>query len=75
MVRGRGLKGKEEMEKAHLDREGYSIPEAAVVASIGRTKIYEAIGDGSLIARKHGRRTIILRDDLHAFLTALPAVK
>ena len=62
------------MEKPHLDREGYSIPEAAEVASIGRTKIYEAINNGSLIARKHGKRTIILRDDLRAFLTALPAV-
>lgn len=47
------------MEKSHLDREGYSIPEAAEVASIGR---------------KHGKRTIILRDDLRAFLNALPAV-
>jgi excisionase family DNA binding protein len=62
------------VEKSHLDREGYSVPEAAVVAGIGRTKIYEAIKDGSLIARKHGKRTIILRDELRAFLTALPAV-
>ncbi len=62
------------MESPHLDREGYSIPEAAEVASIGRTKIYEAIGNGSLVARKHGRRTIILRADLRAFLAALPAV-
>jgi len=62
------------MEKSHLNREGFSIPEAAAVAGIGRTKIYEAINDGSLIARKHGKRTIILRDDLRAFLTALPAV-
>jgi len=62
------------MEKLHLEREGYSIPEAAEVASIGRTKIYEAIKSGNLVARKHGKRTIILRDDLRAFLAALPAV-
>lgn len=62
------------MEKLHLEREGYSIPEAAEVASISRTKIYEAIKSGNLVARKHGKRTIILRDDLRAFLAALPAV-
>jgi excisionase family DNA binding protein len=56
------------------ERVAYSIAEAAEAASIGRTKIYEAINNGSLIARKHGKRTIILRDDLRAFLAALPAV-
>jgi hypothetical protein len=68
------IERKSKVEKPHLDREGYSIPEAAVVASIGRTKIYQAINDGSLIARKHGKRTIILRDDHRAFLPALPPV-
>lgn len=62
------------MQKPNIDREGFSIPEAAIVAGIGKTKIYEAINDGSLTARKYGRRTIILRDDLRVFLTALPAV-
>lgn len=62
------------MQKQNLEREGYSIPEAAEVASIGRTKIYEAIKSGNLVARKHGKRTVILRDDLRAFLAALPAV-
>lgn len=61
-------------EPTQLQREGLSVAEACSVAGIGRTKIYEAIKDGSLTARKHGKRTIILRDDLRAFLTALPAV-
>jgi excisionase family DNA binding protein len=55
-----------------LQREGLSVTEACAVAGIGRTKIYEAISSGALKARKFGKRRIILRSDLHAFLAALP---
>jgi len=57
-----------------LQREGLSIPEACAVAGIGRTKIYEAIANGSLRARKYGKRTIVLRSDLRDFLSGLPVV-
>lgn len=57
---------------AEMRREALSIPEVSSVSGIGRTKIYEAIANGSLKARKAGRRTLILRDDLKAFLAALP---
>ena len=60
---------------AELQPEGLSIPDACRVAGLGRTKIYEAIADRSLKARKLGRRTIILRADLHVFLQALPVVE
>ena len=36
-------------------------------------KIYEAIGSGKLIAKKAGRRTIILPKHLEAYLESLPA--
>ena len=55
-----------------LIREGLSISEACAVASIGRTNIYQAITDGNLKARKCGKRTLVLRDDLRDFLTSLP---
>jgi excisionase family DNA binding protein len=42
----------------------YSIAEACEVSRIGRTSIYEAINSRELIAHKHGRRTVILADDL-----------
>ena len=42
------------------------------VAGIGRTKIYQAIADGSLKARECGKRTLVLRDDLRDFLASLP---
>jgi excisionase family DNA binding protein len=55
-----------------VQREGLSISEACAVAGIGRTKIYQAIADGTLIARKCGKRTLVLRDELHRFLASLP---
>jgi excisionase family DNA binding protein len=48
------------------------VVEACTIAGLGRTKIYEAIADRQLKARKFGKRTIILRSDLERFLTALP---
>jgi hypothetical protein len=48
----------------------YSIAEACEVSRIGRTSIYEAISSRELIARKHGRRTVILADDLRMVISA-----
>jgi excisionase family DNA binding protein len=56
-------------------REGLSIADACTVAGIGRTKIYQAIAEGELVARKYGKRTLILRSDLQAFLANLPTVQ
>lgn len=50
----------------------YSIVEATEEARIGRTSIYDAIGRGELVARKVGRRTIILREDLETWLRSRP---
>ena len=58
-----------------LQPEGLSIPDACRVAGLGRIKVYEAISDGRLKARKFGKRIIILRTDLHLFLKALPVVE
>jgi excisionase family DNA binding protein len=55
-----------------LNREAVSIAEAAAMAGLGRTKIYEAISKGRLKARKCGKRTLILRDELRQFLASLP---
>ena len=53
-------------------RLGLSIAESCRVSGIGRTKIYEAIGAGELIAKKVGSRTIILTRHLAAYLDNLP---
>ena len=53
----------------------HSIPEAAAVADVGRSTIYEEINSGRLIARKARGRTVILREDLKEWLAALPIMK
>jgi Helix-turn-helix domain len=49
----------------------YTIAEACVVARAGRTAIYEAIRSGDLVARKRGRKTIILAGDLCRWVETL----
>ena len=50
----------------------FSIKEICQASGVGRTKIYEAIGSGQLIAKKVGRRTIILPKHFEAYLESLP---
>lgn len=50
----------------------YTIDDAVSASGIGRTKLYDAIRVGKLRARKCGRRTIIIDEDLRSFLRALP---
>jgi excisionase family DNA binding protein len=51
------------------------IAEACRAAGVGRSTIYENINSGALRARKAGRRTLILREDLQAWLASFPVVK
>lgn len=55
-----------------LRREAYTVRQACYVAGLGRTFLYEMMGTGKLPFRKAGRRRVILRHDLEAFLRALP---
>ncbi|MEY9525607.1 excisionase family DNA binding protein [Bradyrhizobium japonicum] len=55
-----------------FQREGLSIFEAAAVAGIGRTKLYEALNTKALVSHRYGKRRIVLRKDLLDFLNALP---
>ena len=50
----------------------YSIQEVCRVTSAGRTSIYAEIKAGRLTARKIGRRTVVLKDDLEAWLARCP---
>ncbi len=55
-----------------LQPEGLSITQACAIAGIGRSKLYQAIKERRLKARKFGTRTIILRTELLRFLASLP---
>ena len=51
------------------------IMDAARLAGVGRSTIYGSINAGDLKARKAGRRTLILREDLKALLDSFPPAK
>jgi excisionase family DNA binding protein len=57
------------------EKLAYSIREAMEAADAGRTTIYQAIKDGALVARKRGKRTIILTEDLKAWLSGLKPLR
>jgi excisionase family DNA binding protein len=54
-------------------KPAYTIEEASRASTVGRVSIYEEINAGKLKARKIGRRTVILHDDLMDWLASLPA--
>jgi excisionase family DNA binding protein len=68
----RAFKPKESVPLA--ERLSLSPEEASALSGIGLTAIREAAANGDLAAHKHGRRTIILRDDLNTWLKALPKI-
>ena len=55
------------------DKLAYHIAEATEAGAGSRSEIYEALREGSLTAKKRGRRTIIMRDELQRYLSRLPA--
>jgi excisionase family DNA binding protein len=56
----------------HVPRLGFSPDEAAASAGVSRTRIFEAIRDGTLTARKAGKQTVIESDELRRWVRALP---
>lgn len=63
------------MESAMQTQLAMTVAEACAAARIGRTVLYELIRDGKLPARKCGRRTVILADDLRRLIESLPAIQ
>lgn len=56
------------------DALAYSIENAGTMAGVKRDTLYRAIARGELSARKIGARTVILADDLRAWLSRAPAI-
>jgi excisionase family DNA binding protein len=53
----------------------FTIAEACAIARAGRTALYEAIRSGALTARKRGRKTLILPDDLRRWVEGHPTIE
>jgi len=52
----------------------YTIAESVNATGVSRSSIYRALKAGELQARKRGRRTLIMADELRRWLTNLPAL-
>jgi hypothetical protein len=55
-----------------MDRIAYSLPEAARIAGVSRTRIFDAVGSRELTIRKAGRSSIVTHDELLAWIKSLP---
>jgi excisionase family DNA binding protein len=55
-----------------LQRLALSLDEAAKAAGVGRTLLKQEIRNKRLVARKIGRRTVIIEDDFATWLRDLP---
>ncbi len=61
-----------EQSSLSLPRLAFKVSEAAVVVGISQSALFEDIAAGLLKSKKRGRSTLILVDDLTAYLRALP---
>jgi excisionase family DNA binding protein len=61
------MQGKK-LDCAQVNKLAYRINEAREVSGLGRSSIYELIGDGRLSSVKVGGRRLILHEDLEALL-------
>jgi hypothetical protein len=57
----------------HAQPLATSIQGAVLLTSLSETVIHAAINAGTLKARQHGKRTVILTRDLQAWLDTFPA--
>jgi excisionase family DNA binding protein len=55
-----------------IPRLGLNPDEAAESAGVSRTRIFEAIRDGTLTARKAGKSTVIEIEELRRWVRSLP---
>lgn len=55
-----------------MDKLAVSIPEAVEMTGIGRSSLYLLFRKGRIIPRKSGKRTLIMVEDIKAYLASLP---
>lgn len=66
------LDPKESKECGLYQKLAHSIDDVVGLSGFGRTLVFAEIKAGRLIARKRGRRTVVLKSDLHRWLDSLP---
>jgi excisionase family DNA binding protein len=62
------------MSDTTVVQRAYSIRQVRELTGFCNEKVYQHIRSGELVARKAGRRTLVLAADLDRFLQSLPVV-
>ncbi len=55
-----------------MNKTAYTVNEITKEIGIGRSKLYAEMAEGKLKARKIGKKTIFLAEDVQAYLSNLP---
>ena len=63
-----------EAERTKMRPHSMTIADTVKWSGIGRTKLYELLGDGKVQAIKLGTRTLVLTESVERFLGSLPRV-
>lgn len=58
--------------KGNTQKVALRIDEVVETSGVGRTMVYEAIKTGKLLARKNGKTTLVLVEDMNSWLKNLP---
>ncbi|MGX7706370.1 helix-turn-helix domain-containing protein [Methylobacterium sp. Gmos1] len=61
--------------KRHPEPLAYRVDDAAMAIGVSQSKVWALIAQGDIPARKLVGSTVILRSDLEAYLSALPAAR
>lgn len=55
-----------------MNKISATIPQAVEMTGLGRTTLYKLFDEGKLTPRKHGKRTLILVEELERYVRSLP---
>lgn len=55
-------------------KAAYTVKETLQQIGIGKSKLYRELADGRISARKVGRKTIFLAEEVQRYLASLPRV-
>jgi excisionase family DNA binding protein len=62
-------------EIPNMEQLALTVAEACEAARVGKTVLYQAIASGDLVARKRGRKTLVLPADLRVWIAGLPPIE
>jgi predicted DNA-binding transcriptional regulator AlpA len=55
-----------------MPKQALSATDTMAIINIGRTKLYREMKAGRIVARKIGRKTVFLADEVERYLASLP---